>query len=148
MHETNDEYLEFWVEAATVILGILVNSVPHLPVNSLRLRRPIYATPSGTDAKTYFKWRKMMERKERKHEQSAMHSGKTADLDKTEAGPSRLYAPGKPREVEAGPSRLQSAIFRRQQPGDVRGRALIERQVGNPVDTREAGSARIVQYRK
>jgi hypothetical protein len=89
-----------------------------------------------------------MERKDRKHERPATPPDKNANLDKTEAGPSRLYAPGKPREVEAGPSRVRSATPQRQQTGDSRELAHTGPQIGTSLDRTEAGPARIVRYRR
>jgi hypothetical protein len=88
-----------------------------------------------------------MERKDRKRERSPTETAKTAALDKTEAGPSRLYAPGKPREVESGPSRLQPATPRGQQLRNAY-QASSTGSLEPTADTAEAGPARIVRYRK
>jgi hypothetical protein len=90
-----------------------------------------------------------MERKDKKSERPATHPAKHANLDKTEAGASRLYAPGKPREVEAGPSRVQPMPPQRQQfTAPPHSLSYSGPQVGTSVDTTEAGPARIVRYRK
>jgi hypothetical protein len=88
-----------------------------------------------------------MERKNKKYERPATHPANTADLDKTEKGPARLFAPGKPHEVEAGPSRLQPAL-RRQQTGTPRGVGFTGSESRGLVETVEAGPARIVRHRQ
>jgi hypothetical protein len=70
-----------------------------------------------------------------------------AESEKAESGPSRLYAPGKPRELESGPSRLRRVVIR--QPVEVAG-SLIQGESSQqaPMDTSETGSPRIVRYTK
>ncbi len=81
--------------------------------------------------------------KETKHKQgSATHSASTASVDTTEAGPSRLYAPGKPREVEAGPSRLFTSA-----PGRPSAVVSARPHTGEGLDATETGPARIGRYR-
>ena len=55
----------------------------------------------------------------RQKPQSAAHPSNAVALDTTEAGPPRLYAPGKPQEVESGPSRLQTQALGRHQAPDI-----------------------------
>jgi len=88
-----------------------------------------------------------MERKNKKSERPATHPANTADLDKTEKGPARLFAPGKPHEVEAGPPRLQRAL-RRQQTGTPHGVGFTGPESRGLVDTAEAGPPRIVRHRQ
>jgi hypothetical protein len=70
-----------------------------------------------------------------------------AESEKAESGPSRLYAPGKQRELESGPSRLRRVVI--QQPVEVAG-SLIQGESlqRTPLDTSETGSPRIVRYTK
>jgi len=86
-----------------------------------------------------------MERKEKKHTLSPKHPANTAGMDVTEKGPSRLYAPGKPHEVESGPSRLRAGGVQTAAMHKVAPRGL---QLGGLADTTEAGPARIVRYHK
>jgi hypothetical protein len=88
-----------------------------------------------------------MEHKKKKNEQPATHPANTAELDKTEKGPARLFAPGKPHEVEAGPPRLQAAVGR-QQTGTPRGVGVAGSESRGLADTTEAGPARIVRHRQ
>lgn len=88
-----------------------------------------------------------MSHKDKKHYRPATHPANTADLDKTETGPSRLFAPGKPREVEAGPSRLRPAALLDQQTHASHGVTRTESQDAVPIDSTEAGAARIIRHR-
>jgi hypothetical protein len=89
-----------------------------------------------------------MPQKETKHGQGPVgHPTGTADIDKTETGPSRLHAPGKPREVESGPSRLQTSVLGRHQTGVIP-TVTPTRRIGAGVGTTEAGPSRIERYRK
>lgn len=76
-----------------------------------------------------------MERKHETHKHAATHPANTAGLDTTEEGPSRLFAPGKPREVEAGPSRLGTRTLqgykKHNTPHQIEG-ALDETEAGGP----------------
>ena len=72
-------------------------------------------------------------------------------VDATEAGPSRLYAPGEPHAVESGKSRLYAptipfAAFPSRPAGGVR--PITPTHPGVRVDTTEAGPSRLVQYRR
>jgi hypothetical protein len=88
-----------------------------------------------------------MEKKEKKHEPgSVAHPVSKAGVDKKEAGPSRLYAPGKPHEVESGPSRLRTSVLGRAQAAGMRTIASTRPQVGAAIDATEAGPARIARY--
>jgi hypothetical protein len=81
--------------------------------------------------------------KEAKHKQgSATHSTSTASVDTTETGPSRLYAPGKPREVESGPSRLHTSAS-----GGHSAVISARPHTDEGLDATETGPARIGQYR-
>ncbi len=89
-----------------------------------------------------------MERKDKKRNQAATHPAKSPGLDTKEAGPSRLFAPGKPREVEAGPSRLGTATLQRQKTGIAPRSASAGPQIEGGLDTTEAGGPRIARYQK
>lgn len=89
-----------------------------------------------------------MERKDKKRNQSATPPAKSAGLDTKEAGPSRLFAPGKPREVEAGPSRLGTATLQRQETAIAQRSASTGPQIESALDTTEAGGPRIARYQK
>jgi hypothetical protein len=84
-----------------------------------------------------------MERKEPKRRQgSVKHPTDTSAVDKSESGPSRLYAPGKPHEVESGPSRLRTSVPRQQPTGAMQTTAPIPHRV----DTAEAGPPRLTRH--
>ena len=68
--------------------------------------------------------------------------------DTAEAGPSRLYASGKPHSVESGPSRLQTSAVSRQPARGVRTVTSTRPHIGVGVDATEAGPPRLVQYRR
>ncbi len=74
---------------------------------------------------------------------AANHPSGKADLDTTETGPSRLYAPGKPHQMESGPSRLETRV----QTAGTQKFAGIETNAKSSVNTKEAGPARIERYR-
>jgi hypothetical protein len=78
---------------------------------------------------------------------AANHPSGKADLDSTETGPSRLYAPGKPRQMESGPSRLQTRVLGPRQTVGTQKFAGIETHAKSSVNTKEAGPARIERYR-
>jgi hypothetical protein len=72
------------------------------------------------------------------------HRAGEGDVDTTEEGPSRLYAPGKPHEVESGPSRLQMSTSGQGQVMLTEG--LLPTQVVGTADTTEAGPARLERF--
>jgi hypothetical protein len=86
--------------------------------------------------------------KKTKHGKPASHPASSAGLDSTESGPTRLYAPGKPREVEAGPARVRANSLRRDQTGGVLRPAYTSPRSGADVDATEAGPARLTRIRK
>jgi hypothetical protein len=94
----------------------------------------------------------MESNKEKRHTRSAKHPANAADIDKTEAGPSRLYAPGKPHEVEAGPARVRRFGFSSLQTGNVREIAAkapgAGAQTGTQLDASETGPPRVARFRK
>ena len=92
--------------------------------------------------------RKVTKKKDDKIGRESANPIKTTDVDKTESGPSRLYAPGKPREVESGPSRLQTSVSGSYQAGRKHPDAGVRPRTGIGLDTTEAGPARIGRYRK
>lgn len=71
-----------------------------------------------------------------------------ADVDATEKGPPRLYAPGKPHEVEAGASRLVFMPAAQQQTTGVRSPSAGRYEASETVDATEGGPARIVRFRQ
>jgi len=87
-----------------------------------------------------------MERKEKKHKPSAAFAADRAGIGKTEAGPSRLYAPGKPHEVESGPSRVGMSRLGSIQAKGVPAIASARPHPGTTIDATEAGPARIARY--
>ena len=80
-------------------------------------------------------------------ESVANHRFGNADLDSTETGPSRLYAPGKPREMESGPSRLQTRVLGSRATVGIQKFAGVETHAKSVGNTKEAGPARIERYR-
>jgi hypothetical protein len=89
----------------------------------------------------------MSNKESTKRKQSISQPSDRADLDKTERGPSRLYAPGKPHEVESGPSRLRRSLGRHQAV-EARRVAFIRPHPEAAVDTTEAGPARLVRFKR
>jgi hypothetical protein len=88
-----------------------------------------------------------MVQKETKHKhESVAHPTDTAGVDTTEKGPSRLHAPGKPHEVESGPSRMQTSAFGRHPASGADTAASTRPSMGAGVDTTEAGPARVARY--
>jgi hypothetical protein len=83
----------------------------------------------------------------RQKPQSAAHPSNAVALDTTEAGPPRLYAPGKPQEVESGPSRLQTQALGRHR---VVGAGTIASTRASFAfgGAAEAGPSRIERFRK
>ena len=87
-----------------------------------------------------------MARRETKREGGG-HPASTHDIDKTESGPSRLHAPGKPHEVESGPSRKGSLTPGRTQHGQQASVSAGVRATATH-DAAESGPARIGRYHK
>lgn len=74
----------------------------------------------------------------------AKHPADEGEMDTTEEGPSRLYAPGKPHEVESGPSRLQMSTVGQGQV--IPTEASPPAQVDGGADTTETGPARLTRF--
>jgi hypothetical protein len=87
-------------------------------------------------------------KQQHKDAKSVTHSTDKATIDTTETGGSRLYAPGKPHEVESGPSRLQTSVLRSPRMGGTRKFGPTIPRLGTGIDTTESGPARIERYRK
>jgi len=79
-----------------------------------------------------------------RRQRPAKHPTDEGDVDTTEEGPSRLYAPGKPHEVESGPSRLQMSTLGQGQV--ILTEAFLPTQVVGRADTTEAGPARLERF--
>lgn len=78
-----------------------------------------------------------------KHKETK-HAAATAVLDATEAGPSRLHAPGPPRAVEAGPSRLEKTGTGHNDRPPPRPTASVP---AHGADTAESGPARLGPFK-
>jgi len=77
----------------------------------------------------------------------AEHPANTADANAAESGPARVYAPGKPHEVESGPARLHVSAGTAQpaQKARLAGSVQVRSAVG--LNAAESGPARIERYR-
>jgi hypothetical protein len=88
-----------------------------------------------------------MERRERKRAPAPRKQpAEWTVIDTTEAGPARLYAPGRPHEVESGPARLGRLRYGRyQQPAVPTTGTPPPREAAPGLSTTEAGPARIAR---
>jgi hypothetical protein len=89
----------------------------------------------------------MSNKETKQRKQSVSQPSHPAALDKTEKGPARLYAPGKPREVESGPARVGRSMGRQQAAG-ARTVAVMRPHPNAAADTTEAGPARIARHKR
>jgi hypothetical protein len=83
-------------------------------------------------------------KKPSEHAAHTTHRGVPQGLDTTESGPARLYAPGKPHQMEAGPCRLSNVpvVAHSRHPT---GSPTSARQHG--ADTTESGPPRLGRQR-
>ena len=77
----------------------------------------------------------------------AEHPANTADANGAESGPARVYAPGKPREVESGPARLHASVDTPHAVQKVRLVGSVQARSGAGLNAVESGPARIERYR-
>lgn len=85
---------------------------------------------------------------ETRHSQgSVAQPTNTAGVNTTEAGSSRLHAPGRPQEVEGGSSRLHTTAGGRDSAQGMPRVASAQLHAGADLDTTEAGPARVGRFR-
>jgi hypothetical protein len=89
----------------------------------------------------------MANQEKRRSRQAARES--VSDAEKVEAGPARLYAPGKPHEVESGPSRLRPFVTGRLQTGAAHRVVVASQRAPERAasDSTESGPPRIGRFR-
>jgi hypothetical protein len=76
----------------------------------------------------------------------AEHPANTTDANAAESGPPRVYAPGRPHEVESGPARLHASAGV-QHAQQVRLTGSVQARSGAGLNAAEGGPARIERYR-